>query len=222
MVLGIRTKHFLLFTTIFVFAQCAVQRHDLKFGIQFCNFEDRLHITWDSSSIDSCRIIDINLVFSDQYDWYLEGETSPLPENVKTNIASMDLINYWDGVRQEVTRIDISDGDSLSCLGRIRLCDRFDTYLIRHASKKQWTKVVRIYMVNVRNKEPLSIVGIGQYAIGAGFCLRIYTLLSGKNRFVQESVSHASDIIDLNQENKKEVGKGQKFIIDDNGRIKLL
>lgn len=218
MVLGIRTKYFCLFATIFVFTQCAAQRHDLKFGMQFSNFEDQSHIIWDFSGLDTCCILDVNLVFSEQFDWYLEGETFPLPENVKSSIVSIDLINYWDGASQEVTRIDISGRDSLSCLGRIRLCDRFDTYLIRHASENQWTKVVRIYMVNVRNKKPLSIVGIGQYAIGSEFRLRIYTILNGKNEFVQESMSQASDIIDLNKKN----GKGQKFIIDDYGKVKVL
>lgn len=220
--LSINARRICLFATMFVFAKCAVQRHDLKFGIQFRNFENQSRIIWDFSGLDTCRIIDLNLVFSDQCDWYLEGESFPLPENLKNSLASIDLIDYWDGSKQDLSRIGFSDGDSLSCIGRIKLSDEFDSYLIRYKSKKQWTKVVKVYLFNFQSNEPLSIISLSQYAIGSGFHLKIYTLLYGTNSFVQESVSSASDIVDSNQENKKEVGKGQKFIIDDNGRMKVL
>ena len=131
-----------LFATIFVFTQCAAHRHDLRFGMQFGNFEHQSHIIWDFSGLDTCRILDMDLVFSEQCDWYLEGETFPLPENVKCSLPSIDLIGYWDGAEHDLSRIGFSDGDSLSCIGRIRLSDKFDSYLIRYESKKRLVSLI--------------------------------------------------------------------------------
>lgn len=219
--LSIKTTRFWFFATMFVFTQCAAQRNGLRFGIQFNNFESQSQKAWDFHGLDSCRILEPILVFSDHFEWYLDGTALPLPESVKSAFVSTELIDFWDGTKQGISRIGFRDGDSLSCIGMLRLSNKFESYLLRHSSESQWTKVVRIYLVNVKSNELLSIIGLSQYAIGSGFRLRIYTLAKGGNRFVQESVSCASDIIDLEQEDK-EIGNGQRFLIDDNGRIKVL
>ena len=204
-----------------VFTKCAAQRNDLRFGIQFSNFEDQVQPTLEFDGLDTCPVIDRDLVFSNKYDLYLEGEAFPLPESVKTSFVSIDLMDFCDGAKQGVSRVDFEDGDSLSCIGRIRLSDQFDSYLIRHISKKQWTKVIKIYMVNVKSNKPLSIIGLSQYAIGSGFSLRIYTIQYKNNRFIQKSESYASDVIELNRR-KIKADKGHSFTIDDNGIIKVL
>lgn len=216
----------LLLLTMVGFSNCASQRDNFGFAIDYNNFDQETSMV-NLSSIANTPILPEKLVFEEDYQWLFQIEKTQLIDSVANIIRNLELILFWNEDDLEQRPLSTLSAfnpleESCSCIGRLLLSDSYESYLILFSHSFEDTKDHRLYLLNTINNQIVSIVCISHYAVVESNSFYMYTLRKRGNKYIQQNKTLSSDIIDSKRFSHQENIKGHTFSINDAGNIILM
>lgn len=215
----------LIILSLVSFANCASQRVDYGFAVDYNNFDQETSMV-NLSSIANTPILPEKLVFEEDYQWLFQIEKTQLIDSVANTIRNLELILLWNEDDLEQRPLSTLSAfnpleESCSCIGRLLLSDSYESYLILFSQSFEDTKDHRLYLLNTLNNRIVSIVCISHYAVVESNSFYMYTIRKRGNKYVQQHKTISSDIIDSNRFSHQKNIKGHTFSINDVGNIIL-
>lgn len=215
----------LIILSLVSFANCASQRVDYGFAVDYNNFDQETSMV-NLSSIANTPILPEKLVFEEDYQWLFQIVKTQLIDSVANTIRNLELILLWNEDDLEQRPLSTLSAfnpleESCSCIGRLLLSDSYESYLILFSQSFEDTKDLRLYLLNTLNNRIVSIVCISHYAVVESNSFYMYTIRKRGNKYVQQHKTISSDIIDSNRFSHQKIIKGHTFSINDVGNIIL-
>ena len=206
-----------LFAFLVMLTQCASYRSNDTFALCFNNFNyDTIALPDEFFIVDSPMIPSKTVFVYNSPLLYKGGEL--VSDAVINALLDLKMTYYWSS-EEEYDRKLLDKNDYLYILGRIRLSENFDSYLIRTENSSERSKGKTLFVLNAKGNRLLSIFIIGAYSLSGinSFC--IWTVAKHHDEYLQKSKTLTSDVIEPWYYRKNKVTKGHRFKIDSNGYI---
>lgn len=215
----------LIILSLVSFANCASQRVDYGFAVDYNNFDQETSMV-NLSSIANTPILPEKLVFEEDYQWLFQIEKTQLIDSVANTIRNLELILLWNEDDLEQRPLSTLSAfnpleESCSCIGRLLLSDSYESYLILFSQSFEDTKDHRLYLLNTLNNRIVSIVCISHYAVVESNSFYMYTIRKRGNKYVQQHKTLTSDVIKPKRLSHQEIIRGHTFSINDVGKIHI-
>lgn len=207
-----------LFAVLVMLTQCASYRPSYSCALLHKNFTHEIMLVPDELLTADSQVFSPATLFTYESPWLYE-EGVPVSDTVAKALSILKLTLYWYTDEKYDTQFFDTNYAKLYYLGKIKLSDNFDSFLIRVESASERSKGKELYLMNAKGNTILSIVCVSYYGLVEinSFC--IWTVAKHHDAYLQKSKTLTSDVIEPWYYRKNKVTKGHRFKIDSNGYI---